>query len=222
MKLYHIHTLGNKDRMYRPNKEIIIDKNKYNNNLYEKVMNSRTSVSTSNYKKTVECLNEKMRSLGYNQYTTSVSLALILDIMQSPSLPISEKKIALQEARQIILNMQFLKRELSVEDYRKDNFPDKPSRLHSMYACNEAGINYWTNIIGMLDADIYRIDAYDEVFHTNEQLLPYEESTYRESYALASKYFNPRERDFNVYQDEYLVQGRVRILEKVDEIRKGQ
>ncbi|MBE6161262.1 MAG: DUF2441 domain-containing protein [Firmicutes bacterium] len=220
MELYHIHTLGNKDRMYKPNKEIIINKGLYNNRLFERVMDTKTAVPVSEFPISSNMLNQILSYGGFTQYTNEVSLVNLLDVLVTSDGTNEEKIKALKEARKIILNMQFLKRELSVEDYRKDNFPDKPSRLHAMYACNEEGINYWTNIIGMIDADIYRIDACDEVFHTNEQLLPFEESTYRESYALASRYFNPRKKDFNLYQDEYLIQGRVRILEKVEEIRR--
>ena len=220
MELYHIHTLGTKDNMYKPNKEIIINKDLYNNRLFERVMDTKTAVHVSEFPISSNMLNQILSYGGFTQYTNEVSLVNLLDVLVTSDGTNEEKIKALKEARRILINMQYLKREKAMEDYRIDNCPDKPSRLHSMYACSEEGLNYWSLQLSQTKADIYRIDACDEVFYTNEQLLPFEESTYRESYALASRYFNPRKKDFNLYQDEYLIQGRVRILEKVEEIRR--
>ncbi|MBO5530134.1 MAG: DUF2441 domain-containing protein [Bacilli bacterium] len=111
------------------------------------------------------------------------------------------------------------KRKLSIEEYRKEFESNKPSRLHCLYACKEEGVNYWLDILNSKICDIYRIDTIDEPFRTNEQLLPEETSSFIESYNACKRYFNPRAKDFNGISDEYLVQGKVKLLEKVYEIR---
>jgi hypothetical protein len=80
-------------------------------------------------------------------------------------------------------------------------------------------VNSFYNNIVFSDADIYRVEPINEPFWTNEQLLPLETSSYEESYNSSKRYFNPRKKDLGTVSDEYLIQGRVKILEKVDEIR---
>ena len=61
-----------------------------------------------------------------------------------------------------------------MEEYRRNNCPELPSRLHSLFACSEEGIDYWQPKIVSHEAQIFRIDTYEEPFVSNETLLPYE------------------------------------------------
>ena len=58
MELYHIHLLGNHDNLYKANKEFNINKNSFNNRLYDRVMNHNFGVSSDKYPEAVEALNK--------------------------------------------------------------------------------------------------------------------------------------------------------------------
>ena len=217
MELYHIHLLGNHDNLYKSNSEIIINKNSFNNRLYERVMRSKVSVPSSHYPNLVKRINEDNKKHGIFLINKTVNLPIISEYLDGAS---KEEFINyFKDVREILYDSMVAKRELSIENFRRDKFPDKPSRLHSVYACNEEGIEYFAPLLYDADADVYRIEVLDEVFRTNEQLLPKEETSYIDSYKSAIRYFNPRMKDLNKESDEYLVQGKVKILEKVAEIR---
>ena len=110
-------------------------------------------------------------------------------------------------------------REMAMEEYRKENCINLPSRLHSLYACSEEGIDFWATQIRDNDVDIYRIDVFDEPFLSNEALLPAEELCYGDKVKASYKYFKPNKKDLNPITNEYLVQGKVKVLEKVKEIK---
>ena len=216
MELYHIHVLGKHDELFK-NKEIIIDNN-YNNELYERVMNSNYVVNTSDYPVAVNAINYYNKEQGFKELGEKDSLSLIISSIISNATS-EEIKKALYDARELLHNASFMKRELSMEDYRRINEPKKPSRLHSFYACDDFSISYWADIIrNGKAADIYKIEPIDEPFKTNEQLMPLESASYIESYKEAKKYFNPTFENVTPKTNEYLIKGKVKILEKVFEM----
>ncbi|MBO6195193.1 MAG: DUF2441 domain-containing protein [Bacilli bacterium] len=219
MELYHIHILGDKtDKFYKPNSEIIINKDVFNNKLYDRVMNTRFVAERKNYSDTFNYINTMCEICETPSIGESANMADVFSVIMS--IGSDEEKIkALKDVEVFLRNYSFMKREISIEEYRKDFESNKPSRLHCLYACNEKGVNYWLNILKSNNCDIYRIDPIDEPFRTNEQLLPIETSSFIESYNGCKRYFNPREKDLNGTSDEYLVQGKVKLLEKVYEIR---
>lgn len=218
MELYHIHLLGNHDNMYKENTEFIINKDLYNNRLYNRVMNLNFSVQSTEFINTVSVLNNFFISNGYSQIGKEINLDMVISAYLGAR-TIEDPIKMLNAAKDILFTAAMAKRELSMESYRKDNCPDKPSRMHSLYACSEEGMNYWIGALDRGNYDIYRIEALDDTFVTNEQLLPPENSSYIDSYNSSIRYFNPKNKDLNNYTNEYLVQGKVKILEKVDEIR---
>ena len=217
MELYHIHVLGKHDNLFK-NKEIIINKDTYNNELYERVYNSNYAVDTRKYPNTVEAINYYNSLSGFGSIGLYENISLILAGVINNGTP-EEKLQALRDASEILHNAAFMKRELSMEAYRKENEPNKPSRLHSFYACDSVGISYWVNQIkGNKKVDVYVIESLEEPFKTNEQLMPLENTSYIESYYASKKYFNPKEKELIGKTNEYLIQGKVKILEKVYEI----
>lgn len=68
--------------------------------------------------------------------------------------------------------------------------------------------------------DIFRIEVLDKPFKTNEVFIPSESSSYEEMYNSSYRYWNPKFKNVPEECSEYLVQGRVKILEKVGEIKK--
>ena len=111
---------------------------------------------------------------------------------------------------------------IPAENYRLENASNLPSRLHSLYVTTEEGLSYWCNLLIDNDLEVFKVDVANEPFVTNEQFLPSEELTYQESYNLSKNYWYPKfnKQNIDTASNEYLVQGRVRILKKVDEIKK--
>lgn len=219
MELYHIHILDNKtDKFYKAGNEIIINKNLFNNKLYDRVMNTRFVAEKKDYSNIFNYINATSDIYGTPSIGESANMADLFSVIMSIGTD-EEKAKALKDIALFLRNYSYMKRELSIEEYRKEFESNKPSRLHCLYACNEEGVNYWLDILNSKICDIYRIDTIDEPFRTNEQLLPEETSSFIESYNACKRYFNPREKDFNGISDEYLVQGKVKLLEKVYENR---
>ena len=217
MELYHIHVLGKHDNLFK-NKEIIINKDTYNNEVYERVYNNSFKVDTRKYPNTVEAINYFNCLSGFQNLGLNENISLIISgVLNNGTL--EEKLQALRDASEILHNAAMMKRELSMEEYRRDNEPNKPSRLHSFYACDSVGLSYWVEQLrGNKAADVYVIDSIDEPFKTNEQLMPLENTNFIESYYASKNYFNPKEKDLTGKTNEYLIQGKVKILEKVFEI----
>ena len=214
MELYHLHMIGYHDNMYKPGKEFVINSKVFNNRLYTRTYESNTNVSRDRYPAVFAVIDNINRFDGFMDLGNEASLGDILPIINMAG-STRDKINALKDCERMLYQAEFAKRELALEDYRRDHAIDKPSRLHSLFACSEEGLNYWYSIFKEGPIDVYRIDVIDEPFQTNEQLLPTTIMSYKESYDASKRYFNPREKDLNGMTDEYLVQGRVKVLEKV-------
>lgn len=103
-----------------------------------------------------------------------MSLYLILDFLLNENTDLKTQKMILEEVKNMAFKASVFKREMAMENFRKDYFDRLPGRLHCLYATTERGIKYW----------------------------------------------KPRFRSVSEECSEYLVQGRVNVLEKVGEIKK--
>ena len=220
MELFHIHLLGIKDRMYRPNGEIMVDPEKFNNRLFNRIYDANVCVSGDMYDPIIKDINKALHDNAGLTLGDQVNIGEILNYaLYQRGLSRDELIKVLQDTSDIMLKTGTNYRELAMEEFRKNNCPDKPSRLHSLYACNEEGLRFWLGQIHDGESDIYRIDVEQEPFVTNEELLPAESLSYGNKIQSSYKYFNPKKKDLNGVTDEYLVQGRVKLLEKIGEVR---
>jgi hypothetical protein len=220
MELFHIHLLGNKDRMYRPNGEIMVDPERFNNRLFNRIYDANVCVSGDMYDPIIKDINKALHDNAGLTLGDQVNIGEILNYaLYQRGLSRDELIKVLQDTSDIMLKTGTNYRELAMEEFRKNNCPDKPSRLHSLYACNEEGLRFWLGQIHDGESDIYRIDVEQEPFVTNEELLPAESLSYGNKIQASYKYFNPKKKDLNGVTDEYLVQGRVKLLEKIGEVR---
>ena len=220
MDLYHLHLLGVKDRLYKPNSELIVDPKKFNNRLYDRIYNSSVCVSGDVYKLYIQEINELLHNKSHMTLGDTVNLGEIINYLLYKRGFIKDELIRiLQDAQSMLLAAGTNYRELAMEEYRKENCPDKPSRLHSLYGCTEEGTYFWINNIFDGDLDIYRIEPLEEPFVSNEALLPYEGLSFGDKVKASYKYFHPSKKDLDGFTDEYLIQGKVKILEKVGEVR---
>lgn len=220
MELFHIHLLGNKDRMYKSNGEIIVDPNKFNNRLFNRIYDANVCVSGGMYDSIINEINYLLHVQHGLTLGDDVNMGEIINYaLYQRGLSPAELQKLLVDTSDILLKTGTNYREMAMEEYRRSNCPDKPSRLHSLFACTEAGVNFWVQQIHDGNSDIYRIDVDNEPFVSNEELLPHEYLSYGNKVQGSYRYFHPRNKDLNGVTDEYLVQGRVKLLEKVGEVR---
>ena len=202
-ELYHIHLKGNKDFKWQIGNTINVDKT------FDSIMNQRQQ----NFSQLVVLDNIKTQYFLY----LAKYFAEIQNKTSIKKEELEELKSLLEAGYSLSYNANFFKRETSLEDCRKDNYSSLPSRLHSIYLCDKDGLEYWKDTIieQNKEAEIFKVLAIGKIFKTNEQLLPSENSTYGESYNASFKYWNPKFKNLPNYTNEYLVQGKVKILEKL-------
>ena len=220
MELYHLHLLGHYDRLYKENKEFVIDRDKFNNRIYNRIYNMNSTTSVSRYPKSVGYLNYLCRLNNMYPFDDKINPGEILEMALKQGIDQDELIKVLQDVKDMILAEGINLREMAMEEYRKENCKDIPSRMHSLFACSEEGLDFWIQHIMDNDVDIFRIEVFDEVFLSNEGLLPEEKLSYGDKIKASYNYFHPRKKDLNPLNDEYLVQGKVRIIKKEGEVRR--
>ena len=219
MELYHIHLLGNHDRLYKEKKEFIVDKDKFNNRIYNRIYNMNSTVSSTDYKEMVDYINYCCLLNNMPLFEDRINLGELIALILGQGASQQDLRKILTDARDIILAQGINMREMAMEEYRKRNCNDLPSRMHSLFACSKEGLDFWSDQIRDNDAEVFRIEVFDEPFVSNEGLLPSEKLNYGDKITASYDYFHPKESDLNPLNNEYLVQGKVRVLEKAYEIR---
>ena len=222
MELFHIHLQGVKDRIYKPGSEFIINPNNFNNRLYDKIYMANCSVKNEKYPDITGFINNYFM-VNFNCVSpVAMNLGEIIGVALQANVSKQEMIRLLEDARDIIQPMGMYIREMAMEEYRIKNCPDKPSRLHSLYACDESAMNYWADRLMDGTYDVLKIDVDDNTFVSNEQFFPPDEACYGDKVLKSHRYFHPKARDIenNKKTCEYLVQGKVRVLEKVDELKR--
>lgn len=202
-ELYHIHLKGNKDYKWQVGNIINVDEK------FDSIMNQRQQ----NFCQLILLDNNKVQYFLYlAQYYDEIKNKISIKKEE-----LEELKSLLEAGYRLSYNANFFKRETSLEDCRKDNYSSLPSRLHSIYLCDKDGLEYWQDTIvpQNRESEVFKVYVTGIIFKTNEQLLPKEETTYGESYNASFKYWNPKFKDVPNYTNEYLVQGKVKILEKL-------
>lgn len=205
MELYHIHKLGNSyDRKWSVNNTINVSQN-FNSEMFKRQMNFSQSIF----------FDGKMRNFyellpNYIEYLSSTNSVSIEELRAISEL--------LRTSFAMSYKADFFKREAALEDCRKDYDITLPSRLHSIYLCDEDGLEYWKDTLEECSPngfDAYKVLVTGKIFKTNEQLLPDEEASYGDVYNQAFKYWHPKFKDVPGYTNEYLAQGEIKILSKV-------
>ena len=231
MELFHVHLLNNKDNLYKEGNTINVNPEVFNNRIYDRINSGNANVSVKDYPNAVNQINQAIKNKGYDPLTKYVCLGDLsmyfrnvffsqVCLGQKTYVDPEELIGFLTQASETMLAVGTNYREMALEEYRKENCPDKPSRLHSMFACSEAGIKHWVSNIHDGERDVYRIEVDDNPFVSNDMLLPDEDAPYGLKVKQAARYFKPKQKDLDPLTDEYLVQGKVKILEKVMEIRQ--
>lgn len=123
----------------------------------------------------------------------------------------------LKDSRAIITNANIYNRELMLENYRKENNPNLPSRLHSIWLADKESLNFWKEQLEKRKKLVlYRVSVTGNLFKSSDSFIPDDELTAREMYEESSKYWNPVFSEEDLCKAEYLFQGKVKVLEKID------
>ena len=207
-ELFHIHKVTNKNDHWSNNKIVNINDN------YNSIMNQRHQ----NFSQLVNVFEGGSQEYINFSFILADYMRRINNLSVIKNDDIIELKRLLEIGYQMTYNADLFRREEALENYRKDNLSHLPSRLHAMYLCDNDGIEYWQDVISQndkIETETYRVLASGDIFKTNEQLLPSEISTYQETYQQAFKYWNPKFKNLPNYTNEYLIRGKIKVLEKI-------
>ena len=116
------------------------------------------------------------------------------NIIYSNNIDKYELLLLLGKAHDIIYYSNMFKRETAMDNFRKDNCNKLPSRLHSIYLTDEKSLDNWI--------DKLTRNGYEQV--------------YNDSY----NYWHPNFKKVDDKSNEYLVQGKVKVLEKINHTKK--
>jgi len=193
MELYHYHTLGNHDEVWEVGREIIVTPS------FKSYMNERFESFTT-------AINTGYSIENYHDFLNNVDINNL------------DKEAVIQLlaiAQHVSYYGNMFKREAALENYRSKKCSNLPSRLHCMYLTDELGVNAWKEKFPTDKLVLYRLEVEGLIFKTSEQFLPDEELSYLDAYNKSYDYWHPDFRRVRDDSNEYLVQGKVKILERI-------
>lgn len=193
LELYHLHKINTTSKIWHEDAVITVDES-FKNPIFNRCQKFTTAVDTG----------EDVKNL-YD-----------LLMQTSPSNLTAEKlRFLLSECYRVSFNANEFKREQALEAYRLQNASAKPSRLHSVYLTDEKGIEFWIKNFGAKDLELYRVEAEGNIFKSSDYLMPDEKYSYEKTFNESYKYWNPDFSKIEEDRNEYLVQGKVKVLEKI-------
>ena len=197
--MYHYHKLGLYDNIWQVGNELIVSDNF--NSYYGKIINNfNTAVKYNNGSISLEMIIEKIIIVIGIEYIDLYSIEFLL-----------------KDSLNIITNTNIFKRELMLEDFRKDNFPNLPSRLHSIWVTDDKSLDFWEKqMSNNKKLVLYRVLLTGNMFKSSDTFIPDNNLTVKEMYEKSFKYWNPSFSEEDLCKAEYLFQGKVKVLEKVD------
>ncbi len=219
MELFHIHTLGTYDNLYVPNNIIDVD-NTYNNSLYYSIFNLNMTLTNRQLPKLFEAISKDLQSMSVEKKVEKSRVFELMQYMQFFGWNEPEECNKFFEyASKIVKRYHMAMNEVAYEQSRQLYSPNSPSRLHSMFGCDEKAINNWATKMEVKRADVFKVEVTEEPLLTNPSFLPPDDIELFHKVTEARKYFSP----LNVTEstsNEYLFKGKVLLKEKVQEIRR--
>ena len=197
--MYHYHKLGLYDDIWQVGNKIMVDSN----------FNSFCGSIVDKFTTAVKCENgifslEKIIDKYLNDISIeNVDLKTITNLLKASSA--------------IITKADMYNRELMLEKYRKENNPKLPSRLHSIWLADKESLNFWEGQLnGRRKLKLYRVSVTGNLFKSSDSFIPDDELTAKEMYEASSAYWNPVFSEEDLCKAEYLFQGKVKVLEKIN------
>ena len=197
--MYHYHRLGIYDNIWQVGNEIIVDDN-FNSYCSSIIDKFSTSVKCKNGLFSLEKIIDKyLDDIGIE----NVDLETIIGLLKASSA--------------IITNANMYNRESMLENYRKENNPNLPSRLHSIWLTDNKSLNFWKEQLEKRKKLVlYRVSVTGNLFKSSDSFIPGDELTAKEMYEASSAYWNPVFSKEDLCKAEYLFQGKVKVLEKIN------
>lgn len=197
--MYYYHKLGLYDDIWQVGNEIVVDNN----------FNSYYGSIIDKFSTGVKCVNgifsldrvidEYIDDIGLE----NVDVNTIEDLLKCSSL--------------IIKNINIYNRELMLEKYRLDNNPNLPSRLHSIWLSDKESLNFWKEQVREYRKIVlFRVSITGGLFKSSDEFIPNDELTTKEMYEASNNYWNPIFKEEDLCKTEYLFQGKVKVLEKIN------
>lgn len=197
-EMYHFHNNKVYNELWVPGNEIVVDNN-FETNFLNILRFYSTAVNTSDGGKS-----------AFNQ---------IIDNYLKEEQDRETLIKMLKEASHLLYGANLFKREMALEEVRKQKFPDLPSRKHSIWLCDEKGLEFWKDQIshhGEIPSDLYRLSVTGNLFKTSDSFIPNNYEGYETNLQEAEQYWNPKfDNEDQENRAEYLFQGKIKILEKV-------
>lgn len=123
--------------------------------------------------------------------------------------------ISYQYASEIIKKVNIYNRENALEEYRKQHFPNLPSRLHSIWLTDDIGKDFWKKSLGE-NTISYKVLVSGNLFKSSHEFIPDDRLNVKEMYDSSEYYWNPIfKNELEERHTEYLFQGKLKILEKI-------
>lgn len=199
--MYHYHKMGIYDDVWKKDNELIVDNNFISN--YGKIINSFNTAVHGNPDGHLMSFDRVLNYYLDEKNITEIDKKLLIKI--------------LNEAREIIVRTNVYNRERALEEYRKNNCPNLPSRLNSLWVTDKKSLSFWRpQLEHNNDLILFKVLLKGFVFKSSDVFIPDDYLTVLEMYEAAQKYWNPI---FETKQQknsvEYLFQGKVKILEKI-------
>lgn len=210
MELYHIHKSNYHDKKWEVGNSLNVSEY-FTNSIGNRQDSFSTSVDISfdNELTTINCHH-------------AINM-LLSDILNSDTISkeqLQKIKNTLNASLDVLHSASMFKIESALENYRIKYYSNLPSRLHCVYLTDRDGLKYFEETIGnsVLNKDksyfIYRVLATGNIFKTNPDLLPREDTSYISAFNKSELYWNPIFKNVDNSHNEYLVQGTVKVLEK--------
>lgn len=195
-KMYHIHTSNKYDDIWTIGNEITIDDN-FLSYFYESLLNFTGRVPV------IGGGEESFASVikGYLKHNLDNETYIKL----------------LKEASNMLSKFQMSRRELVLENYRKKFFPNLPSRKNSIWLCDEKSLEFWKSKLELNNTKkLFEVSATGNLFESSDNLLPDDNSSINEGFSQCERYWNPEKDKIDETCREYLFQGKIKILRKID------
>lgn len=195
-ELYHFHKVGSYDHFWKVGNTIDVSEN-FKSPTYKRFCDFTTASSTFTKDK-INLYDVIKFYLESGKINEKIAMKLI------------------DEAYKVSFRANEFKRESALENFRVNNNYIYPSRLHSMYLTDEKGILEWSKKFGNASLELYRVEVVGNIFKTSEFFIPDEILPYNKFYEKSYDYWNPNFKKAPDDSNEYLVQGKVLIKEKIN------
>ena len=224
MELFHLHTKGIKDNNWVEGKVINVD-DKFTNRLGERVNDYNTCVAGAHHPELYNSHKILFESngifVGENVELCDLISHYLFLINNGEHIQRNVTIKLLEEASKILHDSRIFKREKAMEEYRQINTPENPSRLHSVFLCNESDLDYWSSNLLDNDLDVFKVEVDNTPFASSEEFFTDVDLSYKETLDSLYSYWHPNLKKVKNYPIEYLATGKILLKEKVSEIKRN-